>query len=487
MPAPSLTVPSQRDPVARAASTVIGGPVGRHARVGAHLVTPAIVVLLLTLVTFGLGYAQKSPCRTHEWSQQYQYTRLCYSDIYALYFAENLTDSPNGATYKTPYKEHPVEYPVVIGGLMHAGASVANAVSGPRDNAAARFFDITALMMALSALVVTATSVVVAGRRRPWDAAMVALAPGLLLHGTTNWDLAAVAFAGLGLACWARRRPGLAGMWLGLGVATKLYPVLFFLPLLVLCLRAGKVRAWATAVGGALAVWVPLNAAVYAVAGHFSDVDGVQVADPAGQNAWLRFWSLNRTRVADWDSLWYAAQQTFERQFDTGTLNWLVALSFLATLSLILTLAWMAPRRPRLAPLLFLTLAAFLLTNKVNSPQYTLWLIPLAVAARPRWGAFLAWQAAEVLVLFTRFYYFINIANANEGVKVQWFIGAVVLRDAALIALMGLVVREILLPEEDVVREDGVDDPMGGVLDSAPERVDLGTAWDRGGPRPATA
>jgi hypothetical protein len=32
-----------------------------------------------------------------------------------------------------------------------------------------------------------------------------------------------------------------------------------------------------------------------------------------------------------------------------------------------------------------------------------------------------------------------------------------------------LVVRDVLRPELDVVRQDGVDDPAGGVLDGAPD------------------
>ena len=52
----------------------------------------------------------------------------------------------------------------------------------------------------------------------------------------------------------------------------------------------------------------------------------------------------------------------------------------------------LAPRRPRLGQLAFLVVAIFLIVGKVWSQQYVLWLIPLAVLARPRWGAFLAWQ-----------------------------------------------------------------------------------------------
>ena len=49
-------------------------------------------------------------------------------------------------------------------------------------------------------------------------------------------------------------------------------------------------------------------------------------------------------------------------------------------------------------PLLFafLVVAAFLLVNKVYSPQYVLWLLPLAVMARPRWIDQAIWQTAEI-------------------------------------------------------------------------------------------
>ena len=43
---------------------------------------------------------------------------------------------------------------------------------------------------------------------------------------------------------------------------------------------------------------------------------------------------------------------------------------------------------------------AFLLVNKVYSPQYVLWLLPLAALARPRWRDLLIWQACEVFYFF---------------------------------------------------------------------------------------
>ena len=62
------------------------------------------------------------------------------------------------------------------------------------------------------------------------------------MHAFTNWDLLAVALTTLGMWAWARRRPVLAGVLLGLGVAAKLYPLLLLGALFLLCLRAGRLR-----------------------------------------------------------------------------------------------------------------------------------------------------------------------------------------------------------------------------------------------------
>jgi uncharacterized membrane protein len=140
---------------------------------------------------------------------------------------------------------------------------------------------------------------------------------------------------------------------------------------------------------------------------------------------------------------------------------------------------------------LFLALAAFLLLNKVDSPQYVIWLIPLAALARPRWGAFLFWQVTEIPLLVTRYLYFVRRsdelarpdATQHVGLNFDWFAGSVIVRDAALVFLMVLIVREVLRPGLDVVRRYGDDDPAGGVLDHPADHA-VGRAPDRPLPQP---
>jgi hypothetical protein len=500
------------DPVVAAAVDAVGGPPGRHARPGLRLAgrrwTPLRWLLVLVLLTSLVGFWQKSPCRYEPWADGYQYTRVCYTDVYALWFAERLND---GAV---PYVDHPVEYPVVIGAVM--GVAAAGAHAFPEPDRPARFYDLTWALLTACALVVVGTTAKLAGRR-PWDAALVALAPALVLHGTTNWDLVAMALTGVGLLAWARRRPAAAGVWLGLATATKLYPALFLLPLGLLCWRAGRLRAFRPVLTGVVLVPVLVTLPVYLVSPSFAAVGGAQAevassplerlgseglsalaphtsvttADGTpvvGVNAAYRFVELNSTRPADWDSLWFVLETARGAPLDPGLapgeapalLNLLVAVSLVAALAGVAVLVLRAPVRPRLPQVLFLVAVAFLVTNKVWSPQFSLWLVPLLALARPRWRSFLLWQAAEAVLLVLRFLFFVGKDDPGTGVGVDVFLGAVLVRDAVLLGIAALVVRDVLRPGRDPVRAGGVDDPAGGVLDGAPDRR-AAPAVDRGG------
>ena len=512
-------LPSHEDPLVRATSTLVGGPVGRHARLGGRRWwTVWRVLVALTVLTCTLGWAQKAQCRdTRNWAQEhssgvYQYTRLCYSDVVALYGGEGLSAG------RVPYLDHPVEYPVLIGAVMDLSRRVATlgdparpvpGQQGARDShdsftldgRAALFYDVTLLLMALSMLAVVIFTGLTAGRRRSWDAALVALAPAAVIHLGTNWDMVAVALASGAIFLWSRSRPLAAGLVLGLAVAAKAYPLLFLLPIALLCLRAGRVRAFGRTLAGTLASLVGVYAAIWPFSPAFASQAGEDgrfaVLGPSawqaltgpggsfaaaraalaphhdgGANGLLRFVTLNRERPADFDSLWYGVQRLTGSDIPAGRLTLGVVGGLLLVGGGVAALALLAPRRPRLPQLLFLLIAGFLLTNKVFSPQYTLWLLPLAVLARPRWRAFLAWQASEVLLLVARFGFFINLGKDDKGAQYGWFVTTVLLRDAMILLLCALVVRDVLRPEHDAVRGpdgQGYDDPAGGVLDGAPD------------------
>jgi uncharacterized membrane protein len=482
--------PSREDPAVAGASRLIGGRWGRHAgEPTSRWWTPLRVALALTVLVTVFGYLQKAPCLTHPYTDDYQYTRLCYADTYSLYTVEALnarTDSSGQVTgaVSVPYRDHPVEYPPVIGGLMWSAAEL-TAVFHPSESADAAgshnttFFNVTALGLAICALVSTWTVAKLAGRRRVWDAAMVALSPALFMHAFTNWDLAAVALTGLGLWAWSRGSPVWAGALLGVGIATKLYPVFVLLALLMLCARAGRWQAAAKATGAAVAG----VALCYLPAILISKPFPFPNSTCAGHHqlaGWRWFLSLSQTRGADWGSVWLVAQNVFRGDAfgnalnaapacgaSPTTLNVLSGAFVLVVVAAVGALVALAPRRPRVGQVAFLLVAGFIIFNKVDSPQYVLWLVPLAVLARPRWTLLLIWQVVEVILGAANLYVLIGYDHSGEGLPLDIYLIVVVVRDVVLLALMAWVVREAMVPREDIVRQGGVDDPAGGVLDGA--------------------
>ncbi|MGH3282897.1 MAG: glycosyltransferase family 87 protein, partial [Trebonia sp.] len=129
-------------------------------------------------------------------------------------------------------------------------------------------------------------------------------------------------------------------------------------------------------------------------------------------------------------------------------------------------------RRPRLPQLCFLILASFLMLNKVWSPQYVIWLVPLAVLSRPRIWAYVLWQLAEVAYFFGIWGLFVNMYDPPNGVTNGWYFVILAARFVTLALLAAMVVADILQPARDKVRASGhCDDPAGGVFDGAPDRL----------------
>ncbi|MEV0567965.1 glycosyltransferase 87 family protein [Dactylosporangium sp. NPDC050588] len=454
--------PATSDRFVGGLSESIGGPLGSHAvRTPNRFWTPARVVLLLICAMLSFSWMQKSPCRDGAWADMKQYKYFCYTDVLALYYAEGLNEG------QVPYADHQVEYPVLTGAFMGVLGLPVHSLGqqGALDNPGQTFYDLNAVVLSAFGIAAVAATLAVR-RRRPWDAAMFAAAPALFVSATVNWDLFCVGLAAISMACWARRRPLLAGLFLGLATAAKFYPVLILGALLVLCLRTGKWKEALATFGVGAGTWLAVNVPIAALY----------------WDSWIKFWDFNSQRGIDWGTLWYIGAhfprgsgqygfpyfQNLDTDPEHATLNVLYLGLFLICCVGILVLGLTAPTTPRLAQLAFLIVAAFLLTGKVWSQQYVLWLIPLAVLARPRWGAFLAWQAAEVLY-FVSFYGELMGASGRQVFPEGVFVLASILRLVTLAVLVGYVIRDIRHPEMDVVRDtyEG-EDPDGGVFNPEP-------------------
>ena len=292
--------PTLDDPVVTALSESVGGPVGQ--RVGRHpWWTPVRVVLALTALCFALGMVQKASCYDHTWQNgDAVYSHLCYSDLPYLYtgrgFVELNWPFTDDAQVRDRYDV--MEYPVVISYYAWGAAWVTHWLNGspdispryaqgvgglssdPEVSKEIRYFVIVNAVGFAVAALLAAWLLSGVNPRRPWDAALFALSPALALSALVNWDMLAVVLVAGALWAWARDRPVLTGVLIGLGTATKLFPLFLLGGVLVICLRNRRVRDFALTAGAAVAAWVLANLPAYLT----------------GPEQWRVFWHFNADR-----------------------------------------------------------------------------------------------------------------------------------------------------------------------------------------------
>ncbi|MFR9797515.1 glycosyltransferase family 87 protein [Streptomyces sp. MS06] len=459
---PDPVRPTQEDEVAASGSELIGGPLGRRALTGTSWWTPVRIIALVAIGMFALGLVQKAPCYDGGWffGASSQYTHACYSDIPHLYQGRGFADGLVPYFDRLPGDMDYLEYPVLTGVFMEVAAWLTPG-GGSLQHQEQWYWMVNAgMLMVCAAVIVVCVSRTHA--RRPWDGLLIALSPAFALTATINWDLFAVALTAAAMLMWSRGRSLAFGVLLGLATAAKFYPFLLIGPLLVLCWRAGKWRDFGKAIGGAVVAWLLVNLPVMAFAFE----------------GWSKFYRFSEERGADFGSIWLVLAQKSSNPLTTDSVNTLFTLLMLLCCLGIAVLAFTAPRRPRFAQLAFLVIAAFVVTTKVYSPQYVLWLVPLAVLARPKWRDFLVWQACEVVYFLGIWMYlaYTTSGDAHKGLSTDGYHWAIGVHLLGTLYLCAVVVRDILKPERDVVRRAGDDDPSGGVLDGAEDRFVLGTA-----------
>lgn len=460
-----VVAPSREDPLVSAMSPVVGGPGGTRVRGGGHgWWRAARVLVVLAMVALALGVVQKQHCRAQGWSTPDQFFHACYSDLPIVYQTSGLRAG------LAPYAESTgdrLDQPVLTGLALWGIAAVVP--DGDVRSQTRWYFDISTLVVAVLLAGLVLLTVAGAGRRRPWDGALVALSPLLALSALVSLDLLGVTLAAGGLLAWARRRPVLAGVLLGLAIMARTYPLVFVVVLGLLALRAGRLRAWAVTAGvsvlTSLAVFLPWL--VVAGGGALSPYR----AWAGAQVGYGSLWLLPQTLLAEPRPRWVTRLGLQPVTIAPGAVTTLavigVALAVLAGAVLVLS-SW---RRPRVAQVAFVVLAVIVLTGKSWPVQTSMWLLPLAALAHPRWRDHLVWVGAEAVYFVAVWLYVAAGTNANRALPATWYSVFLIARAAGLLWLVWCVWREIRDPARDVVRDDGTDDPLGGPLDEADDAL----------------
>lgn len=453
------------DPVARLASTVIGGPLGRYAA-PRRLPWPIVAALLMVAagVTTSLGVVLRAPCIRSGWDSPGQFWSMCFSDLATTYTSANLSSGigpflQGGALAPTP--SQPPLTAVVMTFL--ASLTPDGAGRNPGDLMRYQLTVNFALWAVLATILVCAMVWWVASSipTNPLRAAQVALSPVLALTLLVSPDIVGVALATAGIWAWGRSRPVAAGVLLGLACSARTYPVLILVAIGLLSLRAGRGVQFARTAASAIAV----------VSGILFFM--LLVNPEAAYRAYRTWWESG----ASYGSPWFLPQ-LFDHPMDPSVTTWLTIGGWMLAVLIGAALALGAPRRPTVAEISLVMVAVVLVTGKSFTVQSSLWLVPLVALTSLPWRDHLIWAGAEVCHFGAVWLTIAGVSTPDRGLPDNWYAVFLLLR---LSGVAWLAYRAWLtayerwpeIPDFDqsaLEHDHGEVDECAGVLAGAPDQ-----------------
>ena len=368
--------------------------------------------LILAVLAALVSFTKFSHCQSTIWATPDQYIHACYSDLPSLFGERGLIDN------KWPYasKTNAVEYPVITGLVMYATSFVAHSPIS--------YFNINAIFLALLFIVV----ILIARRIKPEFAYLIPLAPAMVASLYINWDLWAIATMMLAIYWFDRKQDIYSAIAIAISISTKFLPVFLLFPIAFILWRQNRIKELVKYIGTTAGIWIAINAPF-------------ALTTPTG---WWRFYKLNMERQADWGSLWLALDQL---GINLANLNYLAILLLLIGMTSVAIFLFELKHTPTLASVAFIVLAVVMISSKVYSPQYVLWLTPLAVIAltnKKDLHAFWIWQIAETLYHVAIWQHLALFTGAHFGLQQGAYATITLLRIAATAYLAAILVKRAL-------------------------------------------
>ena len=371
------------------------------------------LLLVLAIAASLLSFAKFSHCESHQWATPDQYIHACYSDIPAL-FGERGLDK---GTWAFSSGDKSVEYPVITGAIMWLTAKI----TPQSDFRASAYFNINALYIAM----LFALCTLLMYRITPRFAYLSVLSPAVIASLYINWDLWAIITMIGAIYLFDNHKYRWSAAALGVSIATKFMPVFLLIPIALILWRRRELQLAAQYIAITVATWLAINLPVI-------------LTTPQG---WLRFYELNLSRESDWGSLWYSLNLL---GVNISSLNLIAVFGLLAAFTAFALYVLELIEPPSLASVAFIVLATVMILSKVYSPQYVLWLTPLAVMAISNskdLPAFWIWQGAEIIYHVAIWQHLAEVTGARFGLPANWYAALALIRIAASGYLIYVLVR----------------------------------------------
>lgn len=258
------------------------------------------------------------------------------------------------------------------------------------------------------------------------------LTPSLIFFTFYNWEALAVFFLLLALVLFYRGQWRWAAIFSVFGFWTKIFPIFALFSFLLEAMRSNKYKKLVGVAFFSGVISLFLNLRFYLL-----NASGL-----------LIFFTFSRNRPPNIDSIWTGlyllsdrvfGPHFFFKPFFNEAVSLISLLLFLTLVGLYFLKKWRAHNFHYLLDTTFV-LAAFLLTSKVYSPQFNLWLTLLLVAVSLPYKKILAFDLLDLLVAWAVYQYFWQVFIAGKIILnfpyFKFFYFFVLLRQAVLLWLV---------------------------------------------------
>ena len=361
-----------------------------------------------------LSFLKFNHCRLNDWASPDNYIHACYTDIPALFSERGLDTN----TFPFSSATNSIEYPPIIG----LGNWLISFIT-PGENSYRWFFDINILLITIlffgCALIVR--------KMQPQLINLFIFAPAVIASLFINWDIWAVVTALLAIYYFDQKKFELSAIWLGISISTKFFPIVLLLPIAVIFYRNKKLKDLSRYLFTTGIIWAAFNLPLM-----LTYFDG-----------WWRFYKLNLERSADFGSIWYGLSLL---NIDSPSLNLIYPLLSIGLFTGFTFYLIKLKKTPKLAQVALFAVVIFTTVGKVYSPQFVLWLTPLAVIALTNSRqqiTFWLWQASEIIYHLAIWQYLALFTGAQFGLPAGGYVIAIALRVVGISCFTYVLMRDL--------------------------------------------